>query len=102
MICNGARPWGHYNESRTGIGAGSTVGGARRGREEEHDSLGMIARQSNCETGGAGEGGRKGSSWMEGEEQKEGESGGETEGRRGFHGEPLRGLPLGRGMRFFS
>jgi hypothetical protein len=35
---------------------------------------------------------------MEGEEQEEGEAGGETEGRRGFHGEPLRGRPRGRGM----
>jgi hypothetical protein len=30
----------------------------------------------------------------------EGESGGETEGRRGFQGEPLLGLPLGRVIRW--
>jgi hypothetical protein len=88
------------DESRTGTGRGSTVGGTRRCREEEHDSLGMIAKQSNCEMGGAREAGRNGSGWMEGEEQVEGQSGGETEGRRGFHGEPLCGHPLGRDMRF--
>jgi hypothetical protein len=33
-----------------------------------------------------------------GEELMEGESEGETEGRRGFQGEPLLGLPLGRVM----
>jgi hypothetical protein len=98
----GGSPSVFLDESRTGKGGGSTVGGERRGHEEEHGGLGMIARQSNCETGGAGEGGRKGSAWREGEEQMEGESGGETEGRRGFHGKPLRGLPLGRDMRFFS
>jgi hypothetical protein len=75
----GGSPLAFLKESRTGIGVGSTIGGARRGCEEEHDSLGMIARQSNCETGGVGEGGKKGSCWMEGEEQKEGESGGKTE-----------------------
>jgi hypothetical protein len=31
----------------------------------------------------------------------EGESGGKTEGRRGFQGEPLYSLPLGRGIRLF-
>jgi hypothetical protein len=56
-------------ESRTGIGAGSTVGGARRGREEEHDSLGMIARQFKLRNRRSGRGRKKGSGWREGEEQ---------------------------------
>ena len=41
----------------------------------------MIARQLNCETGGVGEGEMIGSGWRGGEEQMEGESGDETEGR---------------------
>jgi len=56
----------------------------------------MIANLSNCETGRAGEVGRIGSSWRDGEEKVEGESGGDIEGWRGFHREPLRGRLLGQ------
>jgi len=56
----------------------------------------MIANLSKCETSRVGEAGRIGSSWRDGEEQVEGESGGETEGWQGLHREPLRGHSLGR------
>jgi hypothetical protein len=52
----GGSPPKFLRESKTGIGAGSATGGARRRREEEHSIRGMIARQLNCVTGGAGGG----------------------------------------------
>jgi hypothetical protein len=61
---------------------------------------GTIAKECGCET--IGEGGGEGSGCMGGEEQMEGEPGGESEGLRGLQGEPLLGLPLGRGIGLFE
>ena len=96
---------GFLEEPTTSVWEDSTVleiGGTRRCREEEHDGLEMMAKQSKWDTGRVGEAGRTGSGWRDGEEQVEGDLGGKTEGRRGFHGEPLCGRPLWRGMRFVA
>jgi len=65
------------------------------------DSQGTIARPSICSDAKMGEEGTV-SGGMRGEEQDEGDVGGETEGWRGLHGEPLCGRPRGRGMKHVS
>ena len=69
MRGRGGAPTVFLEESIAGARGGSSVGGTGRCCEEDHDGLEMIAKQSNCETGGSGEAVRTGTGCRDGEEQ---------------------------------
>jgi hypothetical protein len=94
----GGSPIVNPAEVRIGTGGALNEGCSGRWLVLGVDSQGTIARPSICSCQN-GRGRNLGPTGMRGEEQDEGDVGGETEGRRGLHGEPLRGRPRGRGMK---